>query len=285
MDTANATYTLAEDLLVVENVSVVYGNKTIIRNIGTTQIPFVIKDVKRANMEQGQTVAVLGRSGRGKSTFFKAITGIIQPNLGSIKIPDYKKTDSLRIVKEGDVGFVQQNFPLSRNQTVLQMLQNAAAQGQIATGERSSIIDNHIENWGLKDQRNLATNQLSGGQKQRVAIIEQLLCSHHYMVFDEPFSGLDVCNIDDVRESFQKITLSNEINTIIFSTHDIDLAVGLADQIYIIGYEKNTSGQFIPGGTLVGYYDLKKLNLAWQQEFSSGHRNLVDMIKKQFKFS
>jgi ABC-type multidrug transport system ATPase subunit len=282
MDTAN--YTLAEDLLVVENLTVAYGNKTIIRDIGTVQIPFVIKDIQRANMQQGQTVAVLGRSGRGKSTFFKAITGIVEPNTGSIKIPDYTQNGSFRAVKEGDVGFVQQNFPLSRNQTIYQMLQNAAAQGQIAMGERNTIIDSHIENWGLKEQRNLAPNQLSGGQKQRVAIIEQLLCSHHFMVFDEPFSGLDVCNIEDVRDSFRKITTTKEINTIIFSTHDIDLAVELADQIYIIGYERGTNGDFLPGGTLVGYYDLKKLNLAWQ-DFNSGHRDLVDMIKKQFRLS
>jgi ABC-type multidrug transport system ATPase subunit len=282
MDTAN--YTLAEDLLVVENLTVAYGNKTIIRDIGTVQIPFVIKDIQRVNMQQGQTVAVLGRSGRGKSTFFKAITGIVEPNKGSIKIPDYTQNGSFRVVKEGDVGFVQQNFPLSRNQTIYQMLQNAAAQGQIATGERNTIIDSHIENWGLKEQRNLAPNQLSGGQKQRVAIIEQLLCSHHFMVFDEPFSGLDVCNIEDVRDSFRKITTTKEINTIIFSTHDIDLAVELADQIYIIGYERGTNGDFLPGGTLVGYYDLKKLNLAWQ-DFNSGHRDLVDMIKKQFRLS
>ena len=104
------------------------------------------------------------------------------------------------------------------------------------------------------------------------------------MVFDEPFSGLDVCNIEDVRDSFRKITSSNEINTIIFSTHDIDLAVELADQIYIIGYEQNTAGHFETGGTIVGYYDLKKLNLAWQ-DFRSEHRDLVDMIKKQFRVS
>jgi polar amino acid transport system ATP-binding protein len=278
------TYTLADDLLTVENVSVVYGNKTIIRNIGNAQIPFVIKDVRRANMQQGQTVAVLGRSGRGKSTFFKAITGIIQPASGNIKIPDIKEPGNFRIVKDGDVGFVQQNFPLSRNQTIYQMLQVAAMQGDISVNERKAIIEDHLENWGLKDQKNLATNQLSGGQKQRVAIIEQLLCSHHYMVFDEPFSGLDVCNIEDVRDSFKRITTSNEINTIIFSTHDIELAVELADQIYIIGYQKNINGEFEEGGTLVGYYDLKQLNLAWQ-EFGSGHRDLVEIIKKQFRLS
>lgn len=279
-----ASYTLAEDLIIVENLCVAYGNKIIIRNIGSAQIPFVIKDIKRANVQQGQIVAVLGRSGRGKSTFFKALTGIIKPSEGTIKLPNNKLPGSFKNVCEGDVGFVQQNFPLSRNQTVLQMLNDAAVQGGIPVNERNEIIDNHIINWGLKEQRNLAPNQLSGGQKQRVAIIEQLLCSHFYMVFDEPFSGLDVCNIEDVRDSFRKITSSNEINTIIFSTHDIDLAVELADQIFIIGYEQGTNGEFIPGGTLVGYYDLKKIDLAWQA-YGSGHRDLAELIKKQFRVS
>lgn len=280
----NSAYTLAEDLLVVNNVSVVYGNKAIIRNIGSPQIPFVIKDIQRANMQQGQTVAVLGRSGRGKSTFFKVLSGIIKPTSGSIKIPDTYSKGNFRIVREGDVGFVQQNFPLSRNQSIFEMLQDAAIQGGIKSSEQKDIIESHIQNWGLKDQRNFSPNQLSGGQKQRVAIIEQLLCSHHFMVFDEPFSGLDVCNIEDVRDSFKKITSSHEINTIIFSTHDIDLAVELADQIYIIGYEQNVNGQFEAGGTIVGYYDLKKLNLAWQN-FGAEHKDLVDMIKKQFRIS
>ena len=280
----NSAYTLAEDLLVVNNVSVVYSNKAIIRNIGSPQIPFVIKDIQRANMQQGQTVAVLGRSGRGKSTFFKVLSGIIKPTSGSIKIPDAYSKGNFRIVREGDVGFVQQNFPLSRNQSIFEMLQDAAIQGGIKSSEQKDIIESHIQNWGLKDQRNFSPNQLSGGQKQRVAIIEQLLCSHHFMVFDEPFSGLDVCNIEDVRDSFKKITSSHEINTIIFSTHDIDLAVELADQIYIIGYEQNVNGQFEAGGTIVGYYDLKKLNLAWQN-FGAEHKDLVDMIKKQFRIS
>lgn len=277
------SYALAEDLLLVEGVSVVYGSKTIIRNIGTEQIPFVIKDIKRENMQQGQTVAVLGRSGRGKSTLFKAITGIIPPSSGFVKVPD-GGPGKLRNVKEGDVGFVQQNFPLSRNQTVYDMLLDAAGQGGVAASSRKDLVEEHLGAWGLSGQRNNASNQLSGGQKQRVAIIEQLLCSHHYMVFDEPFSGLDVCNIDDVKNSFRLITTQNEINTIIFSTHDIDLAVELADEIYIMGYEKNTAGEFVPGGTIIGYYDLKKLNLAWK-EYTQEHRELVNMIKNQFMIS
>jgi polar amino acid transport system ATP-binding protein len=278
------TYTIDKDLIVVENLSVRYGDKTIIRDIGNEKIPFAIKDVKRENLTQGQTVAVIGRSGRGKSTLFKALTGIIAPNQGSVKIPNETKDPSLRAVKEGDVGFVQQNYPLSRNQSIFQMLQDAAAQGKISPSEAKDIINQQLDYWGLKDQRNQSANQLSGGQKQRVAIIEQLLCSHYFMVFDEPFSGLDVCNIEDVKNSFQKITSGNEVNTVIFSTHDIELAVELADQIYVMGYEKNDENEFIPGGTIVSSYDLKVMNLAWQN-FGTGHRDLVEEIKIQFKKS
>jgi ABC-type uncharacterized transport system ATPase subunit len=105
------------------------------------------------------------------------------------------------------------------------------------------------------------------------------------MIFDEPFSGLDVVNIKDVKESFNKITTSNELNTILFSTHDIELAVELADLIYIIGYEKNNVGEYLPGGTIVGCYDLKKMGLAWQNNYTSQHQELVTMIKRHLENS
>jgi ABC-type multidrug transport system ATPase subunit len=279
----NNTYDTKEVLMKAENLSVQYGDKLIIRDIGNATIPFQIDDIVRSNIQQGQVVAILGRSGRGKSTLFKAIGGIVEPAKGQVTLYDSKNGGSYRKIKEGDVGFVQQNFPLSRNQTVSTMLMEAAKQGQYKSNAKE-VVDQYLQDWGLAEQRLLAPNQLSGGQKQRVAIIEQLLCSHHYMIFDEPFSGLDVVNIEGVKESFRKITSSNEINTIIFSTHDIEIAVEMADQIYVIGYERDTNNQLIQGGTVVGYYDLKKMNLAWK-EFSDGHLELANMIKKQMAFS
>ena len=62
--------------------------------------------------------------------------------------------------------------------------------------------------------KNFSNNMLSGGQRQRTAIIEQMLSSKHFMILDEPFSGLDVGNIEKVKESFLRIGKSNEYNTI-----------------------------------------------------------------------
>jgi polar amino acid transport system ATP-binding protein len=88
---------------------------------------------------------------------------------------------------------------------------------------------------GLTEHKDKYSCELSGGQRQRTAIIEQMLTSKHFMILDEPFSGLDVGNIEKVKLSFDKISAANELNTIIFSTHDIRLAVELSDSIYILG--------------------------------------------------
>ena len=95
------------------------------------------------------------------------------------------------------------------------------------------------------------------------------------MIFDEPFSGLDVGNIEKVKESFGRVLTANEYNTIIFSTHDIRLAAELADSIYIVGFPEGTTEY----STIVKHYDLKKMGLAWQP-YGSGHRDLVKEIKE-----
>lgn len=271
-------------LLTIDGVSKTLHGKLILRDIGTKEKPFVIHDISRPNRIQGQTVAVVGASGSGKSTLFKMIAGIYPPTTGTIIIPDEERNNgSFKEVEGGDIGFVQQSYPLSRNQTVQEMLHDAAKQGNIPKSERQHLVDSYLEKWNLKDQRYLSKNQLSGGQKQRVAIIEQIICSHHFIIFDEPFSGLDVRNIDDVKNTFEKITATSELGTIIFSTHDIHLAVELGDLIYVIGFEKE-KGVCKPGGTVIESFDLMEMGLAWE-EYGSPHRELNAQIQKLIKDS
>ncbi len=112
-----------------------------------------------------------------------------------------------------------------------------------------------------------------------MAIIEQQLSTGHNLVLDEPFSGLDVGNIMNARQSFELIEMGHDLNTIIFSTHDIELAAELADSIYIIGYPKMKDGTMGSAGTVVKHFDLKALGLAWKNEFTSAHLELVKEIK------
>ena len=273
-------YEQKDTILHVEGVQVAYGEKVILQDVN-----FVEKDTVRPDRAQGQTIAFVGRSGRGKSTLFKVLTGLEKPTAGRVLIPDYSLPivdgkQPAKLVEEGDVGFVNQKYTLFRNKTVLQALLFALRKSNISAEEKTDKIMTYLRDWGLEKNKDQYPNELSGGQRQRTAILEQLLSSGYYMVLDEPFSGLDVGNIESVKKAFALINQSNELNTIIFSTHDIELAVELADSIYVIGYKDGPGSDVAHIGTILKHFDLKQMNLAWHEAFTPAHLACVLEIKE-----
>lgn len=267
-------YEEQDTILYLDKVSIGYEKgKPILRDITLIEK----NTVREGHQSTGQTIAIVGRSGRGKSTLFKALTGLLKPLEGQILISDLKTADinDAKIVSEGDIGFVDQKYTLFRHKTVEQICHYAMRKITITKKDKEDIITKYLEEWGLAEHRKKYSCELSGGQRQRTAIIEQILSSKHFMIFDEPFSGLDVGNIEKVKQNFERIANDNEYNTIIFSTHDIRLAVELADSIYVIG---NPEG-VVDYSTIVGHYDLKKMGLAWQP-YGEGHRKLVTEVKE-----
>ena len=268
-----SNYRAEETILYVDKVSVGYEGKVILKDVSIVE-----KNIVRDGHDStGQTIAVLGRSGRGKSTLFKALTGLVKPMSGQILISDMKtdEKDDAKVLSEGDVGFVDQKYTLFRHKTVYQICQYALRKSKATKQEKDAMITEFLTEWGLLEHKDKYSCELSGGQRQRTAIIEQMLSSKHFMILDEPFSGLDVGNIEKVKTSFQKILDADEYNTIIFSTHDIRLAAELADSIYIIGKPEEASEY----STVLKHYDLKKMGLAWTP-YGDGHRKLVADIKE-----
>jgi ABC-type multidrug transport system ATPase subunit len=268
------SYTLTDTILYVENLSVAYDGKVVIKDI-----TFEEKNVVRENKITGQTIAFVGRSGRGKSTLFKALTGIIKPTSGRILISDVTSSlnNSAKEVKEGDVGFVNQKYTLFRNKTVHEAFLFSLRKKKLTGEAKEALILHYLSTWDLEECKHKYPCELSGGQRQRTAIIEQILSSDYYMILDEPFSGLDVGNIENVKEAFQLISSEHDLNTIIFSTHDIELAVELADSIYIIGYP-SVNGKKADYGTIVKHIDMKKNGLSWNT-FGAEHLAVVNEIK------
>lgn len=267
-------YTLGSTVLFAENVSVQYDGRDIIRDINIIE-----KNVIRESQITGQVIGIVGKSGSGKSTLFKALTGLVKPCTGQILIPQPTDYTQAKIVQEGDVGFVNQKYTLFRNKTIRQTLEFALRKfSELSRKDRTEKIETYAQEWGLFEHLGKYPNQLSGGQRQRVAIIEQMFSSENFIIMDEPFSGLDVGNILKVKESFRRISESNEFNTLIFSTHDIDLAVELADSIHVIGHP-TIEGVKQTYGTIVKNYDLKQLGLAWNKEMTATHHALANSIK------
>jgi len=267
-------YQEQDTILYLDKVSIGYEkSKPILKDISLIEKNIV----REGHQSTGQTIAIVGRSGRGKSTLFKALTGLLKPLEGQILITDLRTADinDAKVVSEGDIGFVDQKYTLFRHKTVEQICHYAMRKIEITKADKEAIITKYLEEWGLVEHRKKYSCELSGGQRQRTAIIEQMLSSKHFMIFDEPFSGLDVGNIEKVKQNFERIASDNEYNTIIFSTHDIRLAVELADSIYVIGHPEGVADY----STIVGHYDLKKMGLAWQP-YSEGHRKLVTQVKE-----
>ena len=122
-----------------------------------------------------------------------------------------------------------------------------------------------LNEFQLADKAQLYPSQLSGGQRQRIAIIQQILCSEHYLLMDEPFSGLDIIVEGKATELILKVANMDGLNTVIVVTHDISAAASIADHIWALGREHDAEGNPLPGASIVKTYDLIERGLCWTQ--------------------
>jgi len=260
-------------LLKIDNVSLSFGSNLILKNINLE-----IKDIVRPNMEQGQIVSLLAPSGIGKTQLLKIIANLQEPTTGSVSIGESQKPVVL-----GDVGVVQQNYPLWKHRTVYSNLMRSA--GKIPKAERKDKIETYLNHFGLFEKKDFYPANLSGGQKQRVAIAQQLLHADHFVLFDEPFSGLDCLSIDKVSEMLTSISLLDELNTIIIVSHDISSTCAISDTVWLMGRDKNPDGTPIAGAYIKKEYDLIERGLAWEKDIRNMSRfaEFTKEVRNEFK--
>lgn len=129
----------------------------------------------------------------------------------------------------------------------------------IAKADRKDAVAQIAEQFNLIDHMEKYAHQLSGGQKQRVAIAEQLLNGGNFLLLDEPFSGLDVIVMEKVMETFQKVSKSDELKTLIIVSHDLSNSVSLSDTVYVLNKPNPDEG-----ATIVKEIDLIERGLAYR---------------------
>lgn len=267
-------YTRQGRLLSVTGLCLSYGNRPILRDVNLS-----VDDIIRPNMRQGQVVALLGPSGIGKTQLFRCIAGLQRPTLGTISV-----TKDLIPVQAGMVGVVAQNYPLFEHRTVLKNLVVASMLRGHSEKEATEKAMNLLAVYSLADRKNFYPGQLSGGQRQRVAIIQQVLSSEHFLLMDEPFSGLDPIMKDTACDTILKISLLDELNTIIVVTHDIESAVTIADTVWLMGRTYDEKGVSL-GSSIVKQYDLVEMGLAWNENIQAMpmFHQVVTEIKNEFR--
>jgi phospholipid/cholesterol/gamma-HCH transport system ATP-binding protein len=186
---------------------------------------------------KGETVAVLGRSGAGKSVLLKLIVGLQKPDSGSIRIHGQEITDlpldSLNEVRT-KVGFLFQEaalydslsiednvaFPLRRRHTM-------------PPSEQRDRVRELLAVVGLEDDADKMPAELSGGMKKRVGLARALVMEPDILLFDEPTAGLDPITASEIEELVLKLKKEHDLASVVV-THDLHGAKTVSDRLVLI---------------------------------------------------
>jgi NitT/TauT family transport system ATP-binding protein len=267
---------LLEPLLVVERLG-----KTFKTNDGDTLV--VLKDFSlgiRNIKNKPQVVSLLGPSGAGKTTALRIIAGLDKPTSGCVMI-SAGEGEPLREVKVGDVGVVFQRYPLFDDLNVLRNLVEPAVRAGMPKKEARDKALRLLDEFDMVKQGLAWPLQLSGGQRQRVAILQQLMQDRHFIILDEPFSGLDPVNIMNVIDLIARTANQHTLNTFIIVTHDVTSALIVSDTVFLLGRERDGKGSPIPGARVMRQYDLIGEGLAYQPNIEDLPR--FSEIRKEIK--
>lgn len=250
-------YEVREKLVQIDDVHVQYGEKVVLR--GVTEVVGNIVRPLNSGVTQGQVIALLAPSGKGKTQLFRCISGLQEPTKGKVLL-----TANGVSVKPGMVGVVPQDYPLFRHRTVLGNLVVAAGLKGLSRKEAKTESLRLLEYFGIKHIAESYPVQISGGQRQRAAIARQILSSSFFLLMDEPFSGQDVNNKHNLVDLILNMSVRDELQTIIVTTHDIACAISIADTLWILGCDYDGEGKQVPGARIQHKFNLIDLGLAWQ---------------------
>ncbi len=195
-------------------------------------------------LQNGENVAVLGKSGSGKSVLIKCIIGLITIDKGDLivlgrSVPELSRRE-MDLVRR-DVGFLFQGAALYDSMSVRENLEFPLRRHRDQTrGERSmqQRVEEALESVGLLHTINLMPSELSGGMKKRVALARTLILEPKIILYDEPTGGLDPITGREISYLIKEVQERYKAAAVII-THDLPCAKITTDRIVILSEGKN----------------------------------------------
>jgi putative ABC transport system ATP-binding protein len=187
----------------------------------------LVEVIKGVNLKinSGENVAVVGKSGSGKTSLIMLIAGLEKATSGKIIFEDQDistySEDELADLRKRKIGIVFQSFYLIPNYTALENVSLVLEINKIENAQKKSA--ELLEQFGLKDRLNHFPSQLSGGEQQRVAIARSIILSPKLILADEPSGNLDSENSKLIINLLFKYSKQNN-SSLILVTHDQSIA-------------------------------------------------------------
>ena len=184
------------------------------------------------DIAKGQLVALLGKTGCGKSTMFNMIAGLMAPSSGRVTVMDedpFRNFDGYL----GKMAIVFQNDRLLPWRSAVGNVELGLEMQGLAKAERRSRAMAWLETLGLRGHEHDYPHALSGGMRQRVSIARAFATDAPLLLCDEPFSALDEITSERLRGEFARLVRENG-KTAVFITHSIDEAFAIGDRIIVL---------------------------------------------------
>lgn len=211
-------------IIAIENLNKSFGDNHVLRNFSM-------------NLKQGENLAVLGKSGSGKSVLIKCIVRLMEPDSGSIRVfdrevesLDHHELDILR----ARVGFLFQSNALYDSMTIRENLEFPLRHhGKDRESENEGLILEALGNVGLAHTIDMMPSELSGGMRKRIALARTLILHPEIILYDEPTTGLDPITAREISNLIVEIQEKYRAASMIIS-HDMNCIRTTADRVLML---------------------------------------------------
>lgn len=216
---------ITEVVVRMEHVVKKFGNNSVLRDM-------------TLDIQKGESVVLLGKSGTGKSVVLKCIVGLVPIDDGKLVIfgqdvSELEHSDLMELRKK--IGFLFQSGALYDSMTVRENLE-FPLRSQLRSRAKAStdeLVHEALEDVGLSETIDLRPSKLSGGMRKRLGLARTLILKPEIMLYDEPTTGLDPITSKEISDLILEVQQKYHTSSVIV-THDIDCAKRTANRIIVV---------------------------------------------------
>ncbi len=202
-----------------------------------------VADGVTLRVKPGEIVGLLGPNGAGKSTSFNMVVGLVRPDAGVVRVngEEVTRLPMYRRARKG-LGYLPQDTCIFRRLTVRQNFLAILEGLPLSAAQRRERCELLLAEFKLEKVGDSLGEQLSGGERRRCEIARSLIPGPTFILFDEPFAGVDPINVGEIQK--QIADLKRRDLGVLITDHNVRETLGICDRAYIIA-----SGRILLEGT------------------------------------
>jgi phospholipid/cholesterol/gamma-HCH transport system ATP-binding protein len=242
---------VSDSIIVVDNVIKRFAGRAVLNGVSFT-------------VQSGETLAVLGRSGTGKSVLLKNIIALMDPDEGEIQVLGksmHALSERDRLHARKDLGYVFQGSALFDSLTVQENVGFTLYQARTDEDEIRKRVLERLEMVGLAHTIDQYPSELSGGMQKRVGLARAIINLPSVVLYDEPTTGLDPVTTDVINQIILRLRSRMRVTSIVV-THDVKSAFTISDRIIMLD-----QGRIVAQGTP---QEIQNSDNVWVQHFIHG---------------